>query len=326
MKAAFIKKTGAPNVIEWGDLPEPKINDNELLVKTTAVPANHVDTYIRSGKMKGERPLPSPYILGMEMVGVVEKVGQNVTRFKQGQRVWANTFGVCTVQGTISEYVAADASLFYPVPEGVDDFEMAAVIQAGTTACVGLIRAQLKATDILFVNGGAGNIGTGVIQLASARGARVFASSTGREKMDWCKRCGAEAVFDYKNSDMEKEVKAVAPEGVDVFWDTSREPHFDLGVSLLKQKGKIVLMAGGDSRPTFPVGPFYRKDCTMLGFTVMKTNPKEMEEYAQIINRCVADKRLYIKIAHLLPASETAVAHDILETNPDLWGKIILKF
>jgi len=326
MKAAFFRKTGGPDVIEWGDLPLPELKDDDLLVKTTAVALEHVDTYVRSGKYPLPKNASLPFIVGHDVVGVVEKVGKNVSDFKPGQRVWSVTLGSNGLQGTCSEYVVAPAFHFFPVPDHVDDLEIIAVAQPGITACLGLIRiAMLKNNEIIFVNGGGGSVGSALIQLAALRGARVFASTTGQEKIDWCKSCGAELVVDYKKNDIEKKVRELAPNGVDVFWDTSRQPHFDLSVSLLAFKGRIVIMAGSGSNPPFPVGPFYLKEGTMRGFALFNADPAELKGYAEIINRCVQEKCLKYKIAQVLPLSETAKAHTLLESQPNLWGKILLK-
>jgi NADPH2:quinone reductase len=94
---------------------------------------------------------------------------------------------------------------------------------------------------------------------------------------------------------------------------------------LLAAKGRIVLMAGAGSQPPFPVGPFYQKECTMRGFSILNVDPEELRGYAEIVNRCVAEKHLKYKIAASLPLAETAKAHALIEDKADLWGKIILK-
>ncbi len=325
MKAAFIHKTGGPESIEWGDLPIPAINPNEVLVKVSAVAVNLVDTYVRAGKYPLKAPLPLPYIIGSDMVGVVEKVGKSVTKFKVGQRVWTNSAGFQGRQGCFAEYAAIEQNLLYPAPAHVDDTSLVASLQAGATACLGLIHAAfLKATDVIFVNGGGGNVGSAVIQIAKARGATVFTSTSGTEKIEWCKSLGADLVVDYKKDHIEQCVRALSPAGVDVFWDTSRQPNFDLSVGLLAEKGRIVLMAGADARPPFPVGLFYRKQCSMKGIVLKDATERELEQCAELINACLEQKVLKSKIAKVMPLSLAAKAHSMLETKADLWGKIVL--
>lgn len=323
MKAAFFKKTGEPNVIEWGDQPTPTINDDQVLVKVSAVSVNPLDTYIRSGKYKPQ--LPQPYIIGRDMVGTVSKVGSDVKDFKPGQRVWSNSLGYGGKQGSFSEYVAVDQDYLYHAPENVDDKLIAAVAHTGATAALGLIRdAKLRATDTIFINGGGGSIGSAVIQLAKARGAHVIVSTSGQDKIDWCKSIGADVVFDYKKDNIEEKVKEVAPDGVNVYWETSRNPNFDLAAAILAKRGRFILMSGSGSTPPFPVGTFYNKECTLKGLTILMASPIELRQCADLINMCMERNQLKGKIAQVLPMSDAAKAHAMMEAKPEVWGKIVL--
>lgn len=326
MKAVFIKKTGGPNVIEYGELPTPTIRDNEVLVKVSAVAVNPLDTYVRSGKYTFTEPLPLPFIVGSDAVGIVTHVGSSVKEFKPGQRVWTNRMGMKGRQGSFAEYLAIDSALLYPAPQHVDDNALVAILQSGATACLGLIRAaMLKASEIIFVNGGAGSVGSAIIQLAVARGARVIATTSSDEKMEWCKSLGAELVLDYHKDNFAEKIKTLAPQGVDVFWDTSKHPNFEICVPLMTHHGRIVLMAGGEAHPTLPVGLFYNKECTLKGFTLIHAGQLELKGCAEILNRCLEDGKLKAKIAKELPFSKAAEAHSMIESDSELWGKIILK-
>lgn len=326
MKAAFIKKTGAPKDIEYGDLPPPDVQDSEVLVKVSAVAVNPIDTYVRSGKYTFMQPLPLPFIVGCDAVGVVTHIGKDVKEFKPGQRVWTNRMGILGRQGSFAEYIAVDQGLLYPAPENIDDIALVAVLHSAATACVGLIRAaMLKASEIIFVNGGAGSVGSAIIQLAVARGARVIAATSGTEKIEWCRKMGAELVLDYHKDNFVEKIKSIAPQGVDVFWDTSQHPNFEVSVPLLTVRGRIVLMAGANSHPTFPVGLFYNKECMMKGFSLISAGQLELKGCAEIINRCLVDGKLHAKIAEVLPLSEASKAHSMIESNSGPWGKIVLK-
>lgn len=325
MKAAFIKKTGGPEEIQWGELPTPTPKDNEVLVKVSAVAVNPVDTYIRAGKFPLAKPLSMPYIIGSDMVGTVSKTGKNATQFKAGEKVWSNSLGRDGRQGSFAEYVIVDKDLLYPAPADVDDKILVSFLQAGATASLGLVReAMLKTSDIIFVNGGGGNIGSAVIQLAKERGAKVITSSSSKEKLEWCKSIGADLVLDYKTDNMEEKIKKFAPEGVNVFWDTSRTPNFDLAVPLLAKKGRIILMAGAEAHPPFPVGPFYRKECSMRGFNLNLASPQELLQCADIINVSLLNNKIQSKIAQVMPLSDAAEAHKMIESKPEVWGKIVL--
>ncbi len=119
MKAAYIERVGAPENIRFGDLPLPAIGPGDVLVRVGAVGVNPVDTYIRSGRLPADLPLP--IIIGRDMAGVVEAAGPAVRRFRPGDRVWCNNQGYAGRQGTFAEYVAVSEGLLYPLPAGVDE-------------------------------------------------------------------------------------------------------------------------------------------------------------------------------------------------------------
>ena len=108
MKAAYINEPGPPEAIQYGDLPKPEPKGGQVLVRTTAVSVNPVDTYIRNGANYWE--LPTPFVVGCDLAGVVEAVGPNATRFEVGTRVWGTNQGLLGRQGTFAEYCAIGPS------------------------------------------------------------------------------------------------------------------------------------------------------------------------------------------------------------------------
>ena len=114
---------------------------------------------------------------------------------------------------------------------------------------------------------------------------RVVTTAGSEEGLALCRRLGAELAIDYKREDVAQRVREFAPQGVNVWWETVREPNFDLAVSLLAERGRMVLMAGRDARPQFPVGPFYVKECSLHGFVMFKATPDEQRTAADDINR-----------------------------------------
>src|SRR5439155_25238223 len=165
MKAAFINKTGPPEVIIYGDLPTPKPSRSECLIKVAAVDMNPIDIYIRAGMIPAK--LSFPYILGRDLAGTIVEVGTDVKRFKVGDRVWVTGQGVEGRPGTFSEFCAVDERWVYPTPVGVKDEEIVALSVVAITAHLGLVtHAKLKAGETLFVNGGSGGVGSSVVQIA----------------------------------------------------------------------------------------------------------------------------------------------------------------
>lgn len=329
MKAAFIKQTGPPENIQYGDLPDPKPADNQVLVRVKAVAVNPVDTYIRAGMIKMDLPLP--FIVGCDLAGVVEQVGAKASRFKTGDRVWGSNQGLLGRQGTFAERVAVDEQWLYPIPPGVSDEDAAAIALVGITAHLGLVRAaKLKSGETLFVNGGSGGVGSTVVQMAKAIGARVLATAGSDEKLQICRKLGADIAINYKTQNVAETIKKTVPGGVNVWWETTREPDFDLSVNALAFRGRVILMAGREGRPPFPVGPFYTRDASLHGFVMFMAPPEEQRAAANDINRWLTEGKLKPKIDRVLALSEAAAAHKLQEENTigkkgTLAGKIVLK-
>ena len=329
MKAAYIEETGPPENIQYGELPDPGISGSQVLVRVKAVAVNPIDTYVRGGLIPME--LPTPYVPGCDLAGVVEAVGPETTRFKVGDRVWGSNQGLIGRQGTFSELAAVDEGWLYPTPDAVSDEDAAATALVGVTAHLGLFReARLQAGETVFVNGGAGGVGSAVVQMARAAGARVIAAAGSDQRARACLELGAESAINYRTQDVAGELAKAAPDGVNVYWETARMPDFDLAVGALAERGRMVLMAGRDARPEFPVGPFYVKECSLHGFVMFKATPDEQRACADDINRWLAGGELKARIDRVLPLSETAEAHRVQEANTihgegSLSGKIVLR-
>jgi NADPH2:quinone reductase len=329
MKAAYINQTGGPEVTVYGELPKPKPGRGQCLVKVAAVDVNPIDVYVRAGTVPGQ--LSFPFILGRDLAGTVVETGPNVKRFKPGDCVWATNQGFGNRPGTFAEFAAVDEEWLYPIPSGVSEEEVVAVSLTGVTAHLGLVqKARLQAGETVFVNGGAGGVGSCVVPMAKALGARVIATAGSDEKVAACRQLGADLAVNYKTGDVAAAVKAFAPGGVNVWWETAREPDFDRAVSLLAMRGRMVLMAGREARPSFPVGPFYVKDCSLHGLAMFNATAAEMRAAAADINRWLAEGKLKARIDRVLPLSRTAEAHRLQEESTlhktgAVSGKIVLR-
>jgi NADPH2:quinone reductase len=329
MKAAYITQPGPPENIIVGELPTPEPTGSQVLVRVKAAALNPIDTYIRSGMVKMD--IPWPFIPGGDFAGVVEKLGPDAKRFRVGDRVWGSNQGRHGRQGTFAEYAAVDESWVYPLPEGVSDESAAACALVSLTAYLGLHNhAQLRSGETLFINGGTGGIGSTVVQMAKAMGARVITTAGSPEKVQLCRKLGADAAINYKEEDVAARVKEFAPGGVNVWWETIREPNFDLTIPLLAPRGRMILMAGREARPPFPVGPFYTKDCSLLGFAVLNATADEQRPAAEAIGRWIAEGQIKPLIDRVMPLDQAAEAHRLQEQSTihksgALAGKIVIK-
>ena len=329
MKAAFIQQTGPPEQLRVDDLPDPQPAASQCLVRVTAVSVNPIDTYIRSGAVP--MPLHFPFVVGCDLAGTVQEVGPEVRRFQPGDRVWGSNQGLLGRQGTFSELVAVDECWLYPTPPEVPAETAAATALVGITAHLGLRRdARLHAGETILVNGGAGGVGSMVVQMAKLIGARVIATAGSDAKQERCLSLGADFALNYNTQNVEAAIRKIAPGGVQVWWETAREPDFDRAIGALAARGRMVLMAGREARPPFPVGPFYVKGCSLQGFVMFLASPDEQRACADEINRWLAAGQLKVGIDRVLPLAEAAEAHRLQEASTlrktgALTGKIVLK-
>ena len=328
MKAAFITECGPAQNIQYGEIDKPSVTGSQVLVKVGAVSLNPVDTYIRNGANYWE--LPNPFVVGCDLAGTVDAIGDEVTRFQVGDRVWGTNQGLLGRQGTFAEYCSVDQEWLYGTPDDVSDNDAAACSLVGVTAHLGLFRdARIQAGETIFVHGGTGGVGAMVLQMAKAAGARVIATAGSEEKAERCRQLGADVVINYKTENELEAILAAAPEGVDVFWETLREPNLEDIVSVMKERGRIVIMAGRDARPDFPVGPFYVKCLQLFGFVMFKASADELRACSEDINRWLSSGALKAQISQVLPLSEAANAHQLQEDNTlgmqgSIAGKIVL--
>jgi NADPH2:quinone reductase len=300
-----------------------------VLVRVGAASVNPIDTYVRGGLVAAE--LPVPFVVGSDFAGTVEAVGEGVTHWQPGDNVWGANQGGHGRQGTAAELACVGAEWLHATPEGISDEEAAAIALVGITAHIGLVlKAAVQEGETVFVNGGAGGVGSMVVQIAKANGARVIATAGSDARVAKAAKLGADEVINYQTEDVATRVKALAPQGVNVLWETRRETDLDWAVSLLAQRGRLIVMAGREARPVLPVGPLYVKDCSVHGFAMFNYPAAEQRQCGDDLNRWLAEAKLHANIDRVLPLSETAEAHRLQEANTiglagTLAGKIVLK-
>jgi NADPH2:quinone reductase len=329
MLAAYIEGHGGPEVIRVGDLPDPEPAPGEVLVRVGASALNPIDLYLRSGMVA--MPMAFPYVIGCDLAGTVEAVGPGAGRFRPGDRVWGSNQGLLGRQGTTARLAAVGEEWLYPTPEALSDEEAAALALVGITAHLGLFRCgQLVEGETVYVPGGSGGVGSMVIQMAKAVGARVATCAGSPERGELCRRLGADAAWNYKTDDIPAALREFAPEGVAVRYETQREPDLELAVPLLRKRGRMILMAGRQAKPTLPLGAFYPRDCSLHGFAMFNATPDEQRASAEEINRWVAEGKLRPQVGRVFPLAEAAEAQRLLEENTlgragTLMGKVVIR-
>ena len=310
--------------------PKPAPKSGEVLVRVMAAALNPIDTYIRAGMVA--MPLPKPFIPGCDLAGAVEAVGPNCRRWKAGDRVWGSNQGLLGRQGTFAEYACVGEEWLYPIPASVTDADSAAAALVAITAHLGLFRcARLQKGETVFVNGGTGGVGSMVVQMAKALDCRVITTVGSAEKEALCRKWGADCVINYKTGgDIPGIIREFTRgQGVHVWYETLREPDFGRTIDLMARRGRIIVMAGRQAQPLFPVGPFYVKDLALFGFAMFNAAPEEQRQCAEDINRWLAAKKLQPVIGRTFPLAEASQAHHLQEQNTlhkagTITGKILV--
>ena len=329
MKAAYIDQTGPANSIRVGDLPQPEPGPGQILVQVGAVSFNPIDLMVRSGA--APMPLPFPYVVGSDFAGTVAGLGAGASRFRVGDRVWGANQGILGRQGTASELVAIDEDWAYPTPDRQPDVEAAAQALVGITAHLGLFQhGRLQNGETVYVPGGSGGVGSMVVQMAKAVGAKVATSAGSPDRVELCRTLGADLALNYKTDDVPAQLREFAPDGIDVWYETQREPTLEVSIPLLKKHGRMILMAGRTAKPVLPLGSFYTRNCSLLGFAMFNATPDDQRHAAGEINRWVAAGQLKPSIGRIFPLADAAEAQGLLEANTmhgagTLAGKVVLQ-
>ncbi|MGI5227151.1 NADPH:quinone reductase [Actinoallomurus sp. CA-142502] len=318
-RAAYITRLGPPEEIRWGELPDPVSGPADVLVRTEAVAANHVDTFVRSGRYR--TPTPFPFVIGRDLADEVVGAGPG---FSPGDRVWCAGMGHGGRQGSFAELVAVPAERLYRLPEGVGAVEAVGVLHPAATAFLALFRhGGLRLGETVYVGGGAGNVGDALVRMASAAGARVIASASERDA-DRCRAAGAAVVIDYRDPSLTARVREAAPDGIDVHVDTSGRPDLEAAVGLLAHGGRIVLLAGVGVRAELPVGPLYMRDGRLLGFAISNASAADLAGAASVINTMLAAGALPCRVTDVLALADAAEAHRRLEAG-QVRGRLVLR-
>lgn len=237
MKAFILDRYGSNDGLRTGEMPDPALRDDDVLVQIHAASVNPVDFKIRNGNLKFILPYRLPFILGNDLAGVVVRVGPRVRRFKAGDEVYArpdtNRIGAFAELISIQEHAVANK------PKELTMEEAASIPLVGLTAWQALLeRASLKRGQKVLIHAGSGGVGTFAIQLAKHLGA-IVATTTSTANLDWVHRLGADIVIDYRKDDFEKLLH-----DYDAVLDTLGGEALEKSLRVLKPGGKLVSISG----------------------------------------------------------------------------------
>ncbi|MFF4383442.1 NADP-dependent oxidoreductase [Kitasatospora sp. NPDC001547] len=243
MKAITYRGYGGPDVLEYGEVPEPKLGPDSVLVRVAAASVNPVDWKIQAGYLDGALDVFFPVIPGWDVAGVVEQVGPGVTEFAPGDEVIGYVREDVVRRGTFAEYVAAPVRTLARKPANLDFAQAAGLPLAGLTAYQALTRAlELKPGETVLVHAAAGGVGSLAVQIAVALGARVIGTA-GERNHDYLRTLGAEPVA--YGDGLADRVRALAPNGVDAVLDLVGGEALRISPALLADGGRLASVADG---------------------------------------------------------------------------------
>lgn len=237
MKAFQLERYGKQRPLQWTDLPEPALHDDEVLVQVHAAGVNQLDCRIRDGEFKLILPYKLPIVLGHDVAGVVTKVGPRVRQFKIGDEVYArlDDFRI----GSFAEYVPVKEASLAAKPHNLSMAEAASIPLVGLTAWQALVeRAKLRPGQQVFIQAGSGGVGTFAIQLAKHLGATV-ATTASAGNAALVKELGADVVIDYKTQNFEDVLR-----NIDVVLHSQDGKALEKSLRVLKRGGQLVSISG----------------------------------------------------------------------------------
>ena len=319
MKAIRVTAFGGPDVLRLEEVPTPKPGPGEVLVRVHAAGVNPVETYIRAGKYARLPELP--YTPGNDGAGVVEKVGADVIEFHAGDRVY--TAG--SVSGTYADFALCKKEQVHPLPENVSFVQGAAIGTPYATAYRGLLqRAGAEPGERVLVHGASGGVGTAAVQLARARGLRVFGTAGSDEGFKLVHEQGAHEVFDHRAPDhFEQIMKATGGHGVDVIVEMLANVNLGKDLTILAKGGRVVIIG---SRGPVEINPrdTMQRDCDVRGMILPNTPPAQMASIHAALVAGLENGTLRPVIGKEFSLAEAAQAHEAV-MEPGALGKIVLR-
>ena len=324
MHAVVIAEPGEPDVLQWTEVPDPVPGPGEVLVDVAAAGVNRADVMQR----KGFYPPPpgAPPYPGLECSGTVSATGPGVTTFKTGDEVCALLAG-----GGYAEKVVVPEGQLLPKPRNLTLVQAASLPETACTVYSNVfMTADLKAGEVFLVHGGGSGIGTMAIQLAKNAGATVAVTAGSAEKLDACKRLGADIGINYREENFTDAIKrATDDHGADVILDIIGAAYLAGNVDALAIDGRMVTIGLQKGRKAeLDMGTVMTRRLTLAG-TTLRARPAEQK--AKIVTAVrqhvwplVESGKITPVIHRELPISEAAEAHRIMEASTHT-GKILLR-
>ncbi|MGW4225536.1 NADP-dependent oxidoreductase [Streptomyces bauhiniae] len=244
MKAISYRRYGGPEVLEYGEVPEPKVGPDQVLVRVRAAAVNPVDWKCREGYLEPLLNTVFPVVTGWDVSGVVVRPGASVVEYEEGDEVMGYVREDLLSLGTFAEYIAAPVRTIARKPAALSFEEAAGLPLAGLTAYQVLVQIlQVKRGDTVLIHAAAGGVGSLGVQIAAHLGARVIGTASERNHA-YVRSLGGEPVS--YGEGLAERVRGIAPEGVDAVFDTVGGETLKVSAQLLAPGGRLASIADPD--------------------------------------------------------------------------------
>jgi NADPH:quinone reductase len=325
VRAIRIKRPGSYEVLELVERPTPSAGPDDLLIRVRAAAVNRADCMQRQGTYPTPAGVDWGDIPGLEVAGEVVAIGEAVTEFVPGDRV----FGLVQ-QGGYAEFALVDRGLALPIPEQSSFVEAAGVIEAFATANETVFEVGgLTSGETILIHAAGSGVGSTAVQMAKAAGARVIASAGNEAKLQRLSELGADFTINYKEQDFVREARRVAGDGVDLVLDFIGADYLARNLAVLRPGGRLVLVGQlGNPTCVFDPADVIAKRLTIRGFTL---RPQSLAEKRNIVRRVgqrwlpmFRNGRIRPVLHGSFPLAEAPAAHQLMETNAT-FGKLVLE-
>jgi NADPH:quinone reductase-like Zn-dependent oxidoreductase len=313
MKAITINDFGGRDKLQLMDLPVPPVKEGEILVQVKAAGVNPVDWKIREGYIKDLFPYEFPIILGWDAAGIVEQAGPKVTRFKEGDEIFAYCRKPIVHGGAYAEYIVLEEEHAAIKPKNTSFEEAASIPLAALTAYQSLFdAAKINPGETILIHAAAGGVGGFGVQLARDHGAVVWATASGRNK-EYVQDLGASQVVDYTHEDFRQAIRAQYPKGVDLVFDCLGGEVLQRSAEIVKRGGRLVTIV--DDPTGLPRTDIQKQ------FVFVAPNSRQLTE----LSRMVEQGRLKTHLSQVFPfgLEEARKAHELSESGHTK-GKMVL--
>ncbi|HMV80170.1 MAG TPA: NADPH:quinone oxidoreductase family protein [Leptospiraceae bacterium] len=321
MKAFVAENWCEPEELVYREENDPTVEDHQVLIEVYAAGVNFPDLLLIQGKYQ-LRP-KRPFIPGAEVSGVVIRTGKSVTKYKEGDKVYAVSF-----LGGYAEKVSVPEKDVYPLPEGMSFEEGAGMVITYQSSYFGVVvRGKLLPNETLLVHAGGGGIGTSAIQIGKAVGAKVIATAGSEEKLEIAKKCGADIVLNYNDSQWSKKIRKEYG-GADVVIDPVGGDIFEKSVLCLNFEGRIIVVGFTSGKiPEIAVNKLLLANASIVGLywnLYQRDFPEKIEKCIQDLHKWYLEGKIKPVIYKTYSLQEAPIAlRDV--TGRKSYGKAILK-